>query len=90
MQLQHLSKVLSILWQKSSIHSFYYVLYSLSENVQNFQSAGFQFYDSMAFILPSMAHGHSAFQGTASNHANSTSVNLNEEEEEDLQCMYAL
>ena len=44
----------------------------------------------MAFILPSMAHGHSAFQGTASNHANSTSVSLNEEEEEDLQCMYAL
>lgn len=66
---------------------FVYVLYdSLSENVQSFQSTGFPFYNSMAFIVPSMARGRSAFRGTTSNDANSTRI----DEEEDLQGTHAL
>ena len=38
-------------------------------SVQNFQPGGFQFYDAMIFIIPSMAHGHSSFCGTRSNNA---------------------
>ena len=72
--------------QQKIRYLFIYILYTLSENVQNFQSTGFQFYNSMAFVVPSMAHGHSAFRGTASNDANSTPIN----EEEDLQGMHAL
>ena len=38
-------------------------------NVQNFQPGGFQFYDAMSFIIPSMAQGHSSFCGTRANDA---------------------
>ena len=38
-------------------------------NVQNFQPGGFQFYDAMTFIIPSMAYGHFSFCGTRPNNA---------------------
>jgi hypothetical protein len=37
---------------------------------QNFQHGGFQFYNVMAFVIPSTVQGHSSFHGTRSYDAN--------------------
>lgn len=43
------------------------ILESYLMDKQNFQHAGFPFYDAMPFVIPSTAQGHSSFRGTRAN-----------------------
>lgn len=55
------------------LYLFHFLLFA-SKKLQNFQPSGFQFYDSMTFVIPSTAHGRSSFRGTRSNDANPVSA----------------
>jgi hypothetical protein len=54
---------------------------------QNFQDGGFQFYDAMAFVIPSTAQGRSSFRGTGSYDANPADAS---DDNEDTPGMFSL
>jgi hypothetical protein len=54
---------------------------------QNFQHGGFQFYDAMAFVIPSTVQGHSSFRGTRSYDANPAGAL---DDNEDMPSMFSL